>query len=149
MIEFRLQIDSRITRAVVPLIVKCFSASGKKANASYPYSDGDDSDFTDSWEISLKEDFAKDRQSLARLLNNPKLAHGYIEVDESETEFVLRAVSEVRLFIRDTKLDAFADMELETGDFSLSRKSQEAQSYYLAYLILAEVQERLIEASAS
>jgi hypothetical protein len=149
MIEFRLQIDSRLTRAVVPLIVQCFSASGKKANASYPYFDEDDSDLTDSWEISLKEDFAKDRQSLARLLNDPKFAHGYIEVDESETELVLRAVTEVRLFIRYTKLDAFTDVELETGNFSLSRKSKEAQSYYLAYLILAEVQERLIEASAS
>ena len=72
MIEFRLQIDSRVTRAVVPLIVQCFSASGKKANASYPYFDEDDSDLTDSWEISLKEDFAKDRQSLARLLNEFK-----------------------------------------------------------------------------
>ena len=147
MIEFRLQIDSRITRAVVPLIVKCFSASGKKANASYPYSDEDDSDFKESWEISLKEDFAKDRQSLARLLNNPKLAHGYIEVAESETELILRAVTEVRFFIRDTKLDALTDGELETGDFSLSRKSQEAQSYYLAYLVLAEIQEGLITGS--
>jgi hypothetical protein len=147
MIEFRLQIDSRITRAVAPLITECFSASGKKNNTVYPYSDDNDSDLTDSWEISLKEDFAKDRQSLARLLNDPKFAHGYIEVEESEAELVLRAVTEVRLFIRDVKLEAFADEELETGDFSFSRKPQEAQSYYLAYLVLAEIQEGLIAGS--
>jgi hypothetical protein len=59
----------------------------------------------------------------------------------------LRAVTEVRFFIRDTKLDALTDEELETGDFSLSRKSQEVQSYYLAYLVLAEIQEGLITGS--
>ena len=45
------------------------------------------------------------------------------------------------------KLDALTDEELETGDFSLSRKSQEVQSYYLAYLVLAEIQEGLITGS--
>ena len=63
-------------------------------------------------------------------------------------ELVLRALTEIRLFIRKSNLDAFSDEELETGGFILPQKPQLAQSYYLAYLVLAEVQEGLIAQAA-
>ena len=143
MIEFSLRIDSRITRAVTPLIIKCFSECGK-VSPVFPKVDEKDIDLLEAWEESLKEDLAQDRQSLARLLNNPKFTHGYIEVDENEAEYILRAITEIRLHIRETKLESFTDVELETGDFTLPKKSQSTQSHYLAYLVLAEVQEGLI-----
>ena len=37
------------------------------------------------------------------------------------------------------------DYELENGDFTLSQKSKDNQFFYLAYVILAEVQEGLIK----
>ena len=49
------------------------------------------------------------------------------------------------MFIRNHKLESFSDGELETGEFSFGKKSHQAQSYYLAYLILAEVQEGLLQ----
>ena len=52
---------------------------------------------------------------------------------------------ELRLFIRKTLLMEFMDYELENGDFSLSQNSKDNQLYYLAYVILAEVQEGLIK----
>ena len=144
MIEFRLQVDSRITRAVTPLIVKCFSKCGKSHYPSYPSAVEQDDELIQSWQNSLKDDLARDRQYLARLLNDPKFSHGYIEVPEDNAELVLRAITEVRLYIREHCLDSFSDSELETGEFSLSSKPSEAQSLYLAYLVLAEVQEGLI-----
>ena len=88
MIEFRLSIDSRISRAVAPLIIKCFADCGKKPSPAFPYQDELDPELSDAWENSLKDDLARDRQSLARLLNLTKFAHGYIEVDEGEAEYI-------------------------------------------------------------
>ena len=144
MIEFQLQVDSRITRAVAPLIAKCFSDCGKISTPSFPYADEQDSDLSESWKGSLKEDMSRDRQSLARLLNDTKFKHGFVEVEEENAELVIRAITEIRLFIRKSCLGPFTDCELESGDFSLEEKPSEAQSYYLAYLVLAEVQEGLI-----
>jgi len=143
MIEFSLRIDSRITRTVTPLIIKCFSECGK-VSPVFPKVDEQDTDLVEAWVESLKEDLAQDRQSLARLLNNPKFAHGFIEVNENEAEYILRAITEIRLHIREAKLQSLTDVELETGNFTLPKKSQSAQSHYLAYLVLAEVQEGLI-----
>ena len=144
MIEYRLKIDSRITRAVKPLIAQCFSECGKTSTPSFPYLDEQDEDLADAWRESLREDMYQDRKSLALLLNNPKFAHGYIEIEEESAEFILRAITEIRLYIRISYLKSFADSELESGDFSLDKKNKDAQSYYLAYLVLAEIQEGLI-----
>jgi hypothetical protein len=148
MIEFRLQIDSRITRAVVPLIVKSFSECGKTAEPVFPYPEESDQELMEAWAKSLRDDLAQDRQRLARLLNDPKFAHGYVEIPDEDMELVLRALTEIRLFIRKSNLNAFSDEELETGAFILPQKPQLAQSYYLAYLVLAEVQEGLITHAA-
>jgi hypothetical protein len=148
MIEFRLQIDSRITRAVVPLIVKSFSECGKTAEPAFPYPEESDQELMEAWAKSLRDDLAQDRQRLARLLNDPKFAHGYVEIPDEDMELVLRALTEIRLFIRKSNLDAFSDEELETGSFILSQKPQLTQSYYFAYLVLAEVQEGLITQAA-
>ena len=82
MIEFQLQVDSRITRAAAPLIAKCFSDCGKTSTPSFPYPDEQDSDLSETWKGSLKEDISRDRQSLARLLNDAKFKHGFVEVEE-------------------------------------------------------------------
>jgi hypothetical protein len=148
MIEFRLQIDSRITRAVVPLIVKSFSECGKTAEPAFPYPEESDQELMEAWAKSLRDDLAQDRQRLARLLNDPKFAHGYVEIPDEDMELVLRALTEIRLFIRKSNLDAFSDEELETGAFILPQKPQLTQSYYFAYLVLAEVQEGLITQAA-
>ena len=111
----------------------------------FPYADENDADLADAWKSSLREDINKDRQSFLSFISNPKFSHGYVEVEEEEADFVLRAITEVRLFIRNNKLESFSDGELETGQFSFGQKSQQAQSSYLAYLILAEVQEGLLQ----
>ena len=145
MIEFRLKVDSRITRGLVPLIVKCFSECRNRSLPAFPYLDEKDGDLVDSWESSLGEDFAQDRQALARLLNSSKFAHGYVEMEENDAELVLRSITEIRMYVREQYLGALTDVELETGDVSFSQKSSSIQPFYLIYLVLAEVQEGLIQ----
>ena len=145
MIEFRLRVDSKITRAITPLILECFSDCQHQACTDFPFEDEQDTDLKDAWMSSLSEDMNRDRDSFSTLIQNPKFAHGYVEVEEKEADFILRAITEIRLFIRNHKLESFSDGELETGEFSFGKKSQQAQSYYLAYLILAEVQEGLLQ----
>jgi hypothetical protein len=145
MIEFRLKVDSRITRGLAPLIVKCFSECRNRSLPAFPYLDEKDGDLVDSWESSLGEDFAQDRQALARLLNSSKFAHGYVEMEENDAELVLRSITEIRMHVREQYLGALTDVELETGDVSFSQKSSSIQPFYLIYLVLAEVQEGLIQ----
>lgn len=145
MIEFRLKVDSRITRGLAPLIVKCFSECRNRSLPAFPYLDEKDGDLVDSWESSLGEDFAQDRQALARLLNSSKFAHGYVEMEENDAELVLRSITEIRMHVREQYLAALTDVELETGDVSFSQKSSSIQPFYLIYLVLAEVQEGLIQ----
>ncbi len=145
MIEFRLKVDSRITRGLAPLIVKCFSECRNRSLPAFPYLDEKDGDLVDSWESSLGEDFAQDRQALARLLNSSKFAHGYVEMEENDAELVLRSITEIRMHVREQYLGALTDVELETGDVSFSQKSSPIQPFYLIYLVLAEVQEGLIQ----
>jgi len=145
MIEFRLKVDSRIARGLAPLIVKCFSECRNRSLPAFPYLDEKDGDLVDSWESSLGEDFAQDRQALARLLNSSKFAHGYVEMEENDAELVLRSITEIRMHVREQYLGALTDVELETGDVSFSQKSSSIQPFYLIYLVLAEVQEGLIQ----
>ena len=145
MIEFRLRVDSKITRAIAPLILECFSDCGHESCTDFPYEDEKDADLAESWKSSLRDDMNRDRDSFSSFLQNPKFAHGYVEVEEEEADFILRAITEIRLFIRNHKLESFSDGELETGEFSFGKKSHQTQSYYLAYLILAEVQEGLLQ----
>ena len=145
MIDFRLKVDSRITRGLAPLIVKCFSECRNRSLPAFPYLDEKDGDLVDSWESSLGEDFAQDRQALARLLNSSKFAHGYVEMEENDAELVLRSITEIRMHVREQYLAALTDVELETGDVSFSQKSSSIQPFYLIYLVLAEVQEGLIQ----
>ena len=145
MIEFRLKVDSRITRGLAPLIVKCFSECRNRSLPAFPYLDEKDGDLVDSWESSLGEDFAQDRQALARLLNSSKFAHGYVEMEENDAELVLRSITEIRMHVREQYLAALTEVELETGDVSFSQKSSSIQPFYLIYLVLAEVQEGLIQ----
>ena len=112
---------------------------------TFPYLDEKDSDLLDSWESSLGEDFAQDRQALARLLNSAKFAHGYVELDDEDAELVLRAITEIRMHVREQYLGTLTDVELETGEVSFSQKSSELQPFYLTYLVLAEIQEGLIQ----
>ena len=92
----------------------------------------------------MQEDASEDRRSLARVIMDPRFQHGYIQVEEKDADSLIRALSELRLTIRENYLSDIEDEELETGSFEMENEQGSVKLGYFSYLILAEIQERLI-----
>jgi hypothetical protein len=54
-------------------------------------------------------------------------------------------LTELRLTLRSTSLSDVSDQDLETGGLDLEGRDSSLKMGFFAYLVLAEVQERLIE----
>ena len=115
MIEFSLQVEARIIRAVLPELGKLFALSVKEEDYSDHFPDIDDPDFKEAWIEGLKQEAKDDRNALARLLKSPRLKYGRVEVKEDEVEDLLRGLTEIRFTISKTSLKKLSDEELETG----------------------------------
>ena len=99
-----------------------------------------------SWrygESGLKEEFLNDRKALARL-RNPKFKHGYVEVEDEEVDELLRSLTELRLTLREHSLGEISDEQLENGEVEIESKKSTGRIGYFAYLVMAEIQERII-----
>ena len=144
MIEFQIQVDSRILQAILPQIEKIFANASKSGGLAYACPNPMDEDFVEAWESGLKEEFLNDRKALARLLRNPKFKYGYVEVEEEEVDELLRSLTELRLTLRDDALREVSDDQLEQGDLDLHTEKSTVRIGYFAYLVMAEIQERLI-----
>ena len=145
MIEFSLQADARIVEAVLPELGKVFSASQRSSAFSFVCPNPLDDDLVEAWESGLAEEARVDRGAVARLLRNPKFASGRVEVEDEDAEDLLRGLTELRLTLRSTSLSEVSDQELESGDFDLEGRGSSLKMGFFAYLVIAEVQERLIE----
>ena len=145
MIEFSLQVEARIIRAVLPELEKLFALSVKGEDYSEQFPDIDDPDFKEAWVEGLKQEAKEDRNALARFLKSSRLKYGRVEVKEDEVDDLLRGLTEIRFTIRKTSLKDMSDEELEKGISGISPKNPEVQIGFFAYLLMAEVQERLIQ----
>ena len=145
MIEFSLQVESRIIQAILPELGKIYAASQRETVFPFVCPNPLDDDLVEAWENGLAEEGLGDREAVARLMSDPKFAHGRVAVPEAEAEDLLRGLTELRLAIRSHSLAEVPDEELESGEFSLSGRDASERIGYFAYLVLAEIQERLIE----
>jgi hypothetical protein len=145
MIEFSLRVEPRLIQAVLPELGKVFASSQRKSTFTFVCPNPLDEDLVEAWEEGLAEEARSDRSALARLLRDSKFAHGRVEVEEDEAEDLLRGLTELRLAIRSLSLSEVPDEELESGELALEGRDSSLRIGYFAYLILAEVQENLIE----
>jgi hypothetical protein len=145
MIEFSLQVDARIVEAVLPELGRIFVIARKESACSFVCPNPLDDDLVEAWESGLAEEAREDRGAVARLLKDPGFASGRVEVKEEDAEDLLRGLTELRLTLRSNSLSALSDHELETGDLALEEKDSSLRLGFFAYLVIAEVQERLIE----
>ena len=146
MIEFQIRVDPRILQAILPEIEKMFVRASKSGSLAYACPNPLDEDFVEAWESGLKEEFLNDRKALARLLRNPKFRHGYVEVEDEEVDEILRSITELRLTIREYSLEEISDEQLENGEVDIESKKSSVRIGYFAYLVMAEIQERIISA---
>jgi hypothetical protein len=145
MIEFSLQVDARIVEAVLPELGRVFSASQRESAFSFVCPNPLDDDLVEAWESGLAEEARGDRGAVARLLRHPKFASGRVEVEDEDAEDLLRGLTELRLTLRSTSLSKVSDQELETGGLDLEASDPSLEMGFFAYIVLAEVQERMIE----
>ena len=146
MIEFQIRVDPRILQAILPEIEKMFARASKSGSLAYACPNPLDEDFVEAWESGLKEEFLNDRKALARLLRNPKFRYGYVEVENEEVDEILRSITELRLTIREYSLEEISDEQLENGEVDIESKKSSVRIGYFAYLVMAEIQERIISA---
>ena len=97
----------------------------------------------EAWESGLKEEFLNDRKALARLLRNPKFKHGYVEVEDDEVDELLRSLTELRLTLREHSLGKFPMSNWKMERLIYNPKNLPSIGYF-AYLVMAEIQERII-----
>ena len=145
MIEFSLQVDARIVEAVLPELGRVFAASQRESAFPFVCPNPLDEDLAEAWESGLVEEARGDRGAVARLLRHPKFASGRVEVEDEDAEDLLRGLTELRLTLRSTSLSDVSDQDLETGGLDLEGRDSSLKMGFFAYLVLAEVQERLIE----
>ena len=144
MIDFQIKVDPRILQAILPEIEKMFARASKSGSLAYACPNPLDEDFVEAWESGLKEEFLNDRKALARLLRNPKFKHGYVEVEDEEVDELLRSLTELRLTLREHSLGEISDEQLENGEVEIESKKSTVRIGYFAYLVMAEIQERII-----
>ena len=146
MLEFQIRVDPRILQAILPEIEKMFVRASKSGSLAYACPNPLDEDFVEAWESGLKEEFLNDRKALARLLRNPKFRYGYVEVEDEEVDEILRSITELRLTIREYSLEEISDEQLENSEVDIESKKSSVRIGYFAYLVMAEIQERIISA---
>ena len=146
MIDFQIKVDPRILQAILPEIEKMFVRASKSGSLAYACPNPLDEDFVEAWESGLKEEFLNDRKALARLLRNPKFRYGYVEVEDEEVDEILRSITELRLTLREYSLEEISDEQLENGEVDIESKKSSVRIGYFAYLVMAEIQERIISA---
>lgn len=144
MIEFQIRVDPRILQTILPEIEKMFARASKSGSLAYACPNPLDEDFVEAWESGLKEEFLNDRKALARLLRNPKFRYGYVEVEDEEVDEILRSITELRLTLREYSLEEISDEQLENGEVDIESKKSSVRIGYFAYLVMAEIQERII-----
>ena len=145
MIEFSLQVDSWILKAIIPELGRVFAIAQKESAYSFVCPNPLDDDLVEAWESGLAEEARVDRGAVARLLKSPKFPFGQVEVEEEDAEDLLRGLTELRLTLRSNSLSEVSDQELENGNLDLELMDSSLRMSVFAYIVTAEVQERLID----
>jgi hypothetical protein len=145
MIEFDLQVSPTFLEALLPFLGKVFrETSGRFAGERFAPPESGDEDLDAAWREGLIEDGRSDRLAFSRLLGNPKLALGQVVIPVDDAEDALRGMTELRIHLREHGLNSVSDEDLENGRIRIESLPQNVRIAYLGYILLAEMQERLI-----
>ena len=145
MIEFELQVSPSFLEALLPYLGKVFrETSGRFSGERFAPPESGDEDLDAAWREGLIEDGRADRLAFSRLLGNPKLARGQVEIPMDDVDDALRGMTELRIHLREHGLNSVTDEDLENGRIRIESLPHDLRIAYLGYILLAEMQERLI-----
>ena len=121
-------------------------ADGLGQKLAAPQDLGDiDQEFRDAWVGDLLEGQNKDVKALLALFDDEFFAEGIVAFDEENAEPIVRACAAVRLRLREVYLKGLDDDALEGGEVELEQMSEAVRKAFMCYLILATVQELIIQ----
>lgn len=106
----------------------------------------EDEDLAFWWLSSLKEVMEKDCATLQRVLESSAFGKGHLQIPDEGAERILRACSAVRLRIQQLYLKNISPEALEQGKMELNDLTDEQRPAFLSYLVLAHLQEKIVEA---
>ena len=145
MIEFELQVSPSFLEVLLPFLGKVLrETSGRFAGERFGPPESGDEDLDAAWREGLIEDGRVDRLAFSRLLGNPKLARGQVEIPVDDADDALRGMTELRIHLREHGLNSVTDEDLENGRIRIESLPQNVRIAYLGYILVAEMQERLI-----
>jgi hypothetical protein len=67
-----------------------------------------------------------------------------VEIPVDDVDDALRGMTELRIHLREHGLNSVSDEDLENGRIRIESLPQNVRIAYLGYILLAEMQERLI-----
>ena len=105
MIEFELQVSPSFLETLLPYLGKVLrETSGRFAGERFAPPESGDEDLDAAWREGLIEDGRSDRLAFSRLLGNPKLAQGQVEIPVDDADDALRGMTELRIHLREQVL---------------------------------------------
>ena len=106
---------------------------------------GEDNDFKEGWATELLAGQTSDIQQFLGMFDRDFFSTGTIAFDPTNCEPILRACSALRLQLRVTQLKLLGDENLESNEVSLAEMTEEQQKAFGAYVLLATLQELLVQ----
>lgn len=106
----------------------------------------EDEDLAFWWLSSLQEVMGKDCSTLQRVLESKAFGRGNVNIPDEGAERLLRACSAVRLRLQQQHLKMISSEALEGGTLQIHDLASEHRPAFLTYLVLAHLQEKIVEA---
>ena len=147
MIELELPLSTFVREVAVPLLEEILrELSGQDSFDEVRYAPPpDDPDLRETWLENLREDHGSDLAAARRLVGDDGFgSEEPVSIEPDQVEAALRGLTAVRLRIRENHLADLPDSAMEGGEVELDGLLPLQQRGYLAYVVAAATQERII-----
>jgi len=104
-----------------------------------------DADFREFWTAELLDSQQAELSAFLGLFDGEFYSTGALIIPLDQVELVLRAATALRLEIRSQQLKAISDADLEAGKVTLEDMPDPLRSSFLCYVLLASIQEIVIQ----
>lgn len=141
--KFFIQLYPEVRQEVARVVADVVEGMGTPPAAVLP---DEDEDLAFWWLSSLKEVMGKDCSTLQRVLESHGFGKGHLNIPDEGAERLLRACSAVRLRLQQQHLKTIPSEALEGGKLQIHDLAMEQRPAFLTYLVLAHLQEKIVEA---
>ena len=106
----------------------------------------EDEDLREAWQSDLSDALRDDLALLLGLLEEPGFGEGTMQLEEDVLLAAVRALSALRLHLRQHALASISDPALESGEWEVNALTPEIRDALTRYLQLGALQELLVNA---